>query len=141
MVKWKILKKGWLLGRCNTSQWVADTHLSIVSWTALPHILCHYSPSGMVKKQLDKIRKNFLWEGSSETHKFHLVKWPKVTQPKSLGGMGIKSLAIHSKFMLMKWLWRYGQESPALWKDVVAPKHGVQSHWCTKTSTAPHGVG
>lgn len=28
-----------------------------------------------------------------------------------------------------------------LWKKVVLAKHGVQSHWCAKISSAPHGVG
>ncbi|XP_075099232.1 uncharacterized protein LOC142176070 [Nicotiana tabacum] len=46
-----------------------------------------------VQKQLDKLRCSFLWEGNSKNHKFHLVKWVKVTLPKSLGGLeGIRKL-------------------------------------------------
>lgn len=32
-------------------------------------------------------------------------------------------------------------EEQVLWKDVVFAKHGIQSHWYTKVSRAPFGVG
>jgi len=96
---------------------------------------------GKVLEQLDKIRRDFLWEGNSEKHKYHLVEWPKVLLPKLQGGLGIKDLALHNKCLLMKWLWRYTQEEHVLWKDVVSAKHGIQSHWCTSLSKAPYGVG
>ncbi|XP_060209904.1 putative ribonuclease H protein At1g65750 isoform X3 [Lycium barbarum] len=41
----------------------------------------------------------------------------------------------------MKWWWRYGQETPNLWKEVVNAKYGKLDNWCTKKNTAPHGVG
>lgn len=56
-----------------------------------------------VQKQLDRIRRSFLWEGNNQDHKFHLVKCPKVILPKSLGGLGVKDLVVHSRSMLMKW--------------------------------------
>lgn len=77
-----------------------------------------------VLKQLDKLRRNFLWEGNNERHKFHLIKWKKVTQPKTQGGLGIKDLAAHNKSMMMKWLWRYNMEDSGFWKVVIKAKHG-----------------
>ena len=56
-----------------------------------------------VKQQLDKIRRDSLWEGNNMDHKIHLVKWAKVTLPKQCGGLGIKDLALHNKCMLLKW--------------------------------------
>jgi len=44
-----------------------------------------------VQNHLDKIRRDFLWEGNSKDHKFHLAKWAKVTMPKQFGGLGIKT--------------------------------------------------
>lgn len=96
---------------------------------------------GKVYKQLDKIRRTFLWEGWSKDHKFHLVKWPKVTLPKTLGGLGIKDLALHNKCLLMKWHWRYNQEEVGFWKKVIQAKHGFSSHWCTNTTRSSHGIG
>nr|XP_009759435.1 PREDICTED: uncharacterized protein LOC104211974 [Nicotiana sylvestris] len=72
-----------------------------------------------VQKQLDKIRRSFLWEGNSSSHKFHLVKWAKITLPKTLGGLGAKDLALHNKSMLMKWHWRYNQEDVGPRKEIV----------------------
>ncbi|CAN4115232.1 unnamed protein product [Withania somnifera] len=65
------------------------------------------------------IRRNFLWEGNREKHKFHLIKWEKVTQPKYHGGLGIKNLAAHNKSMIMKWLWRYNLGEAGLWKMLL----------------------
>jgi len=94
-----------------------------------------------VLEKLDRMRRNFLWEGNSKDHKFHLVKWAKVTQPKSQGGLGIKDLAAHNKSMMMKWLWRYGTEDIGLWKEVIKAKHGELTHWSTNVSADAYGVG
>ncbi|XP_049368433.1 uncharacterized protein LOC125833335 [Solanum verrucosum] len=60
----------------------------------------YLSIGGRVQKHLDKIRRDFLWEGNSKDHKFHPVKWAKVTRPKQFGGLGIKDLALHNKCIL-----------------------------------------
>ncbi|XP_070025308.1 uncharacterized protein [Nicotiana sylvestris] len=77
-----------------------------------------------VQKQLDRIRRNFLWEGNNISHKIHLVKWTKVTLTKALGGLGVKDLALHNKSMLMKWHWRFNQDDAGLWKEVIIAKYG-----------------
>ncbi|WMV31905.1 hypothetical protein MTR67_025290 [Solanum verrucosum] len=84
-----------------------------------------------VKQRLDKIRRDFLWEGNNKDHKIHLVKWAKVTLPKQYGGLGIKDLALHNKCLLLKWHWRYNQEAAGLWKEVIQAKYGSDSHWCS----------
>jgi len=98
-----------------------------------------------ILKRLDKIRRDFLWEGiqgNSESHKLHLVKWPFVTLPKHLGGLSIKDLAIHSNCMLMKWHSRFTQEEDVgLWKKVIVAKHGSNTQWCTKQFTLPYRTG
>lgn len=48
-----------------------------------------YPMSSFVLKQLDKLRRKFLWECNSQSHKFSLVKWAKVTQLRSQEGLGI----------------------------------------------------
>lgn len=45
-----------------------------------------YPMPSSVLKQMDKLRRRFLWDGNSTTQKFSLVKWSKVTQPKIQGG-------------------------------------------------------
>ncbi|GLT98321.1 hypothetical protein SLE2022_158300 [Rubroshorea leprosula] len=44
-----------------------------------------------VLSQLDRIIRDFLWEFDHQQKKIHLVGLDKVTVPKSLGGLGIKS--------------------------------------------------
>ncbi|WMV36278.1 hypothetical protein MTR67_029663 [Solanum verrucosum] len=80
-------------------------------------------------------------QGNREKHKFHLIEWEKVTQPKYQGGLGIKNLAAHNKSMMMKWLWRYNLEDAGLWKEVIIAKHGRLNQWCSNITTLPYGVG
>ena len=96
---------------------------------------------GSILKQIDRLRRRFLWEGNSLTHKYSLVKWKSVTQPKFQGGLGIRNLQLHNKSLLMKWLWRYGQTKAGFWRDIIKAKYGIQDHWCPMKSTEPHGVG
>ena len=44
-------------------------------------------PDGVMDR-LDALRRNFLWEGNSETKKFHLVKWDTLIKSKQAGGWG-----------------------------------------------------
>lgn len=82
-----------------------------------------------------------MWGGNITAHKFHLVKWEKVTLPKSLGGLDIRNLTLHNRCLLLKWLWRYEEEDQLTWKRVVNAKHGIHSNWCAKVSKTPHRVG
>lgn len=76
-----------------------------------------------------------------EEHKFYLIEWEKVTQPKYQWGIGIKNLAAHNKRMTMKWLWRYNLGEAGLCKDVIIAKHGRLNQWITDITTPPYGVG
>lgn len=75
-----------------------------------PTYCMSFYPMPNVLKQLDKHRRTFLWKGNREVHKFHIVKWPNVIQPKSQCGFGIRDIAKHNKSMLMKWLGRFADE-------------------------------
>ncbi|XP_070021916.1 uncharacterized protein LOC142177631 [Nicotiana tabacum] len=77
---------------------------------------------------LDKIKRNFLWEGNNSSHKYHLIKWDKVLLPKCKGGLGVRDLDKHNKGLLMKWLWRYGTCEPSLWKENIHFKSGSGCH-------------
>ena len=96
---------------------------------------------GSILKQIDRLRRRFLWEGNSLTHKYSLVKWKSVTQPKFQGGLGIRNLQLHNKSLLMKWLWRYGQTEAGFWRDIIKAKYGIQDRWCPMKSTEPHALG
>lgn len=42
--------------------------------------------------------------------------------------------------LLSKWLWRFGEEDHALWKDVIISKYGQTEQWTTNTVTNAYGV-
>jgi len=96
-------------------------------------------PVGVIKK-LDRIRRNFLWQGNSEKKRFHLVKWESVVTGKKNDGLGIKNLIFQSEALRMKWLWRYSFEDQLMWKRVVGAKYEAEDSWMTKDVTSPYGV-
>ncbi|KAG5615889.1 hypothetical protein H5410_015713 [Solanum commersonii] len=92
----------------------------------------------------EKYKSTGIWSGLVETIEKRLVTWKR--QYLSMGGR----LALINSFMdsiptyfmpLFPVPGRYGMEDNSLWKEVVAAKHGKLSHWCTKQSRTPYGVG
>ena len=71
-----------------------------------------------------------------------MVKWASVCAPISLGGLGIRKLSLFNEALLGKWLWRFGIEKDALWRQVIEMKYGsVWGGWCTSSVNGPYGVG
>ncbi|KAJ0523823.1 putative reverse transcriptase zinc-binding domain-containing protein [Helianthus annuus] len=79
--------------------------------------------------ELERLRREFLWGGSTEQHRINWVAWCKVTKPKELGGIGIGSLKETNMAMLAKWWWRYKTESVSIWKKVIWSFHNNARSW------------
>ena len=76
-----------------------------------------------------------------EDRKFHLVNWNQVCQPVNLGGLGIRNLRVFNKALLGKWLWRFGNEREALWRQVIVAKYdSLQGGWSSGEVVGPNGV-
>ena len=89
-----------------------------------------------------KLQRNFLWGGIGDEPKFHLVKWATVCSPIASGGVGIRKVRLFNKALLGNWLWRYGMERAALWRQVIKVKYGCEwGGWCTRPVNGPYGVG
>ena len=57
------------------------------------------------------------------------------------GGLGIMNLRTFNVALLGKWLWRFGQERDALWRQVIEVKYGCDwGGWCSSSSSGPYGV-
>jgi hypothetical protein len=74
-------------------------------------------PAG-VAHRLEKLQREFLWNGMEGESKFHLVRWTKICEPIRNGGLAIRDLRRFNRALLGKWLWRYGTEREALWRRV-----------------------
>jgi hypothetical protein len=94
-----------------------------------------------VALHIDKIQRDFLWDGIGERKKFHLVNWNQVCQPLKSGGLGFRNLRLFNRALLGKWLWRYGNEADAFWRKLIFSKYGI-SHgdWTTREVHGPYGV-
>ena len=74
--------------------------------------------------RIEKLQRDFLWHGTSEERKFHLVDLNLVCRSKKEGGLGISTLRKVNQALLGKWIWRIGEDSEGLWHQVLASKHG-----------------
>jgi hypothetical protein len=57
-------------------------------------------------KDLDKLRRCFLWAGNQDLHSGKCkVSWTRVCRPLSCGGLGILDLKRFSRALRIRWLW------------------------------------
>jgi len=91
-----------------------------------------------VSKSIDALRRNFLWQGSEDKKKFHLVKWEELIVNKDTGGLGIRNLRKQNQSLMLKWLWKFANEDHTLWKEVIIAKYGMEDKWMTKVVNTPY---
>ncbi|KAL6322332.1 hypothetical protein AAG906_007885 [Vitis piasezkii] len=82
-----------------------------------------------VAARLEKIQRDFLWEGGGLVNKPHLVKRSIFCMEKQKGGLGFRSLPLFNKALLGKWSWRFVKERDTLWKLVIIGKYGVKGRF------------
>lgn len=81
-------------------------------------------PNTVISK-IDKLRKEFLWNGMNLDHCIiHLVGWNKVCKHKKEGGLGISSIRQRNTALLAKWWWRFKSEPNNLWRIFISNKYG-----------------
>ena len=94
-----------------------------------------------VAHRIEKIQRDFLWEGMGGEFKYHLVNWDRVCTPIQCGGLGIRNLVTFNQALLGKWLWRYATEREALWRKIVELKYGsMRGGWCSTIVQGTYGT-
>lgn len=77
-----------------------------------------------VQNTINKIQRRFIWGGPNLVRKLHHVSWNSIGNYRALGGLGLLDIALKSKVLLNKWLWRFNNEQESLWRKVLVGKLG-----------------
>ncbi|KAJ4771126.1 RNA-directed DNA polymerase (reverse transcriptase)-related family protein [Rhynchospora pubera] len=73
-----------------------------------------------VIRQIDKIRRSFIWKGASLQSKgIHLLSWDRVCLPKQLGGFGLLNLHLHNIALLLRWWWGLYVKPDSQWVSLT----------------------
>jgi len=87
------------------------TYYMQINW--LPQTICD---------RVDQTTRNFLWKGTNNKG-IHLVNWNKVTSPKSVGGLGIRTTRDANTSLLGKLVWDMVQSTNKLWVKILSTKY------------------
>ena len=82
-----------------------------INW--LPQSICD---------SIDKTTRDFIWKGTNNKG-INLVNWHKVTTPKHLGGLGIRTAREKNTSLLGKLVWDMVQSSNKLWVHLLSNKY------------------
>lgn len=72
---------------------------------------------------MDKIFRDFLWEGPRNNGKPHLINWNRTQLPINEGGLDIGNIKQRNHALLSKWVWRYITEPKQLWRRLISAKY------------------
>lgn len=86
----------------------------VMQTTSLPLSLCD---------TLDKEIRRFLWIGSNNYRKIHIVDWDNCCKSKEEGGLGLRSAKTTNKAFLMKLCFWLHSEADSLWSKLVRGKY------------------
>lgn len=111
--------KGKLLNRAGRVT-LANFVLSAIPVYAMQNM---WLPSGTCDK-IDSSIRRFIWGGNSN----HWVSWPKLTRPKSHGGLGVKRSRDCNVALLGKHVWDIIHNPGKLWVQVLTNKYLTDTH-------------
>jgi hypothetical protein len=101
-------------------------HLTLIKSTlsSLPTYFLSLFPLLVdIARRLERLQRDFLWDGPGGESKFHMVNWRTICSPFPRAGLGVKNIMFNKAF-LSKWLWRFMQEENFLRKQVFVEKYG-----------------
>lgn len=112
-------------------EWKRDCPLGIITLIhpVLDNLPIYYMSlskcPASIAKHIEKLQRDFLWEGKNSKNNNNFLKWASICKPKKEGGLGFEPLKQMNQALLGKWLWRLGEEGDSLWKQVLVAKYGI----------------
>lgn len=100
---------------------------SVLSAVPVYHMCSLPLPKGVIAA-IDRRRRSFLWTGDDSASSSQcLIAWKRVCLPKEEGGLGIKSIGLQNRCLLLKFthkLFHHESTPWTRWLDVSGPSHG-----------------
>ncbi|CAN1815926.1 Putative ribonuclease H protein At1g65750 [Linum perenne] len=112
---------GW---KRNSLSLVGRVTLASSVLNALPSYAMQTStlPASILNKIDSRIR-SFVWGGSKDQRKVHLLSWDTICRPKSQGGLGLRMAKELNEAFLMKLGWQILKHPEKLWIHVATSKY------------------
>jgi hypothetical protein len=75
-----------------------------------------------VKKEFDRRRREWLWEGEGScSGEKSSVGWKYVCMPRALGGLGVHCIASFGRALRLRWLWQRWKSPQKPWTHLDLP--------------------
>jgi len=91
---------------------------SVISSLPIYHLCSLAIPQGILK-QIERIQRQCLWRGNSDSKRKSLAAWDLVCRPKAKGGMGIMNLQLQKKALLIKHLHKFYNKADIPWVSLI----------------------
>lgn len=83
------------------------------------YFLCTLSLPQGILKQIERIMRQCLWRGNTDTPRQSLAAWDLVCRPKKLGGLGVLNLGIQNEALLLKHLFKFFNKMDVPWVTLI----------------------
>lgn len=87
-------------------------------------------------KEIEKLTRQFVWNGTDDTRHIPLVRWKIVQNAKSDGGLGLRRLDLVNKALFMKLCCNLMTSNNSLWVRILREKYKLHDMQ-TNNITAP----
>ena len=88
--------------------------------TSMPiYFLCTLVIPPGILKQIERIQRQCLWRGNSDTPRQSLAAWDLVCLPKNKGGLGVLNLRVQNEALLMKFLHKFYNHHDIPWVGLI----------------------
>ena len=83
------------------------------------YFLCSLSIPQGILKQIERIERQCLWRGNTETPRQSLAAWELVGKPKKYGGLGVTHLGVQNEALLIKHLFKFFNKKDVPWVNLI----------------------